>query len=173
MSEWNGVNFKEIGNRCGGLLEVDSRTTSKEVITAVRLKVVARCLSEIPRTIEWKIDGLLFVLLIEVELTLLRSSELKELVNGRDDSGERETQGKDVGPRVLGRATHMAGKAVAAHGPSMLEATTKAVGWPLFNETRVSVERMPQVLLNSAAYYINSNNTCEARMLKDKGMKPI
>lgn len=71
LSEWSPPNFTEIGHKCGGMMEVGSRYANKEIVSAVRMKVGARSVLDIPIMIKWSIGKEFFILVIEVELAML------------------------------------------------------------------------------------------------------
>lgn len=75
LSEWYLDNFKGIGGLCRGMLELDPRSANREVMSANRMKVGVIRLAEIPRAIDWMINGERFVFLIEVEAALHKVPE--------------------------------------------------------------------------------------------------
>lgn len=82
LPAWSEEYFREINSRCGGLLEVDPRSINRELISAVRMKVGAKNLLDIPRMLELRFNREVFVLLVEVEAVLGASTVIEDLSGG-------------------------------------------------------------------------------------------
>lgn len=65
--------FQEIRRCCSGLREVDTRSISQEIVTAVRMQVGAEVLADIPRIINFKSGEDIFMHVIEVEHPVRKS----------------------------------------------------------------------------------------------------
>lgn len=56
LPAWSEEYFREIGSRCGGLLEVDPRFVNRELISAVRRRWERKNLLDIPRMLELRFN---------------------------------------------------------------------------------------------------------------------
>lgn len=91
LLEWSLAMFTEIDCHCGRLVEIDHRFANQEIVSVVRMKVGARSLLDIPRMLRWSLDKEVFVLVIEVEVTMLFVVSLRDLNSSKEVLGEETT----------------------------------------------------------------------------------